>query len=95
MKVEKYRGVINAGHVSFGLAKLGYADKGQPEVLRRLLEERVAEGYDAITLEIERKTDKNDAAVLAEFKRAHPNIFISAWLLGLKNRHRYRLLKKA
>jgi len=88
-------GVINAGHVGIGPAKLGYADKGHPEVLRRQLEERAAEGYDAITLEIERKTDKNDAAVLEDFKRAHPNIFISAWLLGFNNRHPYARLKES
>lgn len=87
------RGATEAGFVGIGKKELGYVDKGEADKLRAEMEKRAAEGFDSIALEVERNTDSVDAAVLRNFKEAHPDIFVTAWMIGLDNRHPYSLLK--
>lgn len=87
------RGGRDGGHVGIGPKRLGYVDKGEAGLLRQKLDQRFAEGYRSIALEIERRTDASDAAVLSEFKAAHPQIFIVAWFFNSRDSQPYKLLK--
>ncbi len=88
------RDVLSSGFVGLSNEDPGYIPTGDSDGLRIELEKRVAEGFESIALEVERNTDLSDARVLNEFKADHPGIFVTAWMLGLDNRHPYKELKE-
>ena len=86
------RGGLNAGHIGIGRADIGYFDHGMTDQMRQRMEELVDMGYKSISLEIERETDLEDAAALRDFKAAHPDVFVVAWLIGMDEAHNYPAL---
>lgn len=81
------RGAVPCGFVGLGSKDIGYIDHGMTQEFKDEIEKRVAEGFPGIALEIERTTDNSDAQVLQQFKLAHPQIFICAWLSGGEGDH--------
>ncbi|MCK4267210.1 MAG: hypothetical protein KAX16_00145 [Actinomycetia bacterium] len=57
------RGGLNAGHVGIGSSEIGYFDHDMGDEMRAKMEKLVDQGFKGITLEIERETDLEDAAV--------------------------------
>lgn len=88
------RGGLDAGHIGLGSQELGYFDHGMAARMRARMEELAAGGYKSIALEIERGTDPLDVAALRDFKAAHPDIFVVAWLTGLNATHDYAALNR-